>query len=150
MATIKQNVGTKTSIPFTGLSTLASATFVAQTTDLDLTADDPLDLLLELAVTPGTVSSNKQVILYAKSSLNNTNYTSGPQSGTTATDEPNLTLIGVVPCNTNSTAQRGIFSVASAFGGIIPPYLRFIVKNETGAALTAGTLHYSIVTGEVL
>lgn len=150
MATIKQIVGTKTSIPFTGLSTLASATFVAQTTDLNLTTDDPLDLLVELAVTPGTVSSNRQVILYAKSSLDGTNFSSGPQSGTTATDEPNLILIGVLPCNTNSTAQRGVFSVAGAFGGVVPPYLRFIVKNETGAALTAGTLDYSIVTGEVV
>ena len=151
MATIKQNVGTKTSIPFTGssLSTLANNTFVAPTGDLDFTAVDPLDVMAELAVTPGTVSSSKQVILYAKSSLDGTNFSSGPQSGTTATDEPNLTLIGVLPCNTNSTAQRGIFSVASAFGGVIPPYLRFVVKNETGAALTAGTLDYSIVTGEV-
>ena len=148
MASIKQVVGTKTSITVTGLGALASTAFVASN-DINLSADDPLDVLVELEVTPGTVSSNKQVILYAKSSLDNTNFTSGPQSGTTATDEPNLTLIGVVPCNTNSTQQRGSFSVAGAFGGVVPPYLRFIVKNETGAALTAGALNYALVTGEV-
>lgn len=148
MAAIKQLVGTKTSITVTGLTSLASATFVAAN-DLDVSADDPLDILVELEVTPGTVSSNKQVLLYAKSSLDNTNFSSGPQSGTTATDEPNLTLIGAVPCNTNSTQQRGLFSVAGAFGGVIPPYLRFVIKNETGAALSAGALNYSLVTGEV-
>lgn len=151
MATIKQDVGTKTSIPFTdsSLSSLANNTFVKSTNDLDFAAVDPLDVLVELSVTVGTTSGNRQVILYAKSSLDGTNYTSGPESGSTATEETNLTFIGALPCNVNNGSYRGIFSVASAFGGFIPPYLRFIVKNETGAALTAGTLDYSIVTGEV-
>lgn len=150
MADIKSIVGAKTSLTVTGLGTLASATFVASNA-LDLTAIDPLDLFVELEVTPnGTVGSNKQVILYAKSSLDGTNYGTGAESGTTATDEPNLTLIGVVPCNSNSTQQRGTFSVASAFGGVLPPYLKFVIKNETNVALSAGALSYATVVGEVV
>lgn len=151
MADIKSIVGTKTSLTVTGLSALASATFVASNA-LDLTAIDPLDLLVELEVTPaaGTVGSNKQVILYAKASLDGTNYTTGPESGTTATDETNLTLIGVVPCNTNATQQRGTFSVAGAFGGVVPLYLKFVIKNELGLALSAGALSYATVVGEVI
>lgn len=149
MADIRQRVNASSAVTVTGLSTLASATFVASAV-VDNTVNDPADLLVELAVTPnGTVGSNRQVILYAKSSLDNTNYSSGPESGTTATDEPNLTLIGVVPCNTNSGAQRGIFSVAGAFGGVLPPYLKFVIKNETNVALSSGALSVAEVFGEV-
>lgn len=148
MADIKQRVGSNTAVTVTGLATLASTAFVASAV-VNNTTNDPLDLLMQLSVTPGTVSSNRQVILYAQASYDGTTFTTGPTSGTTATDEPNLTLIGVVPCNTNATAQRGQFSVAGAFGGVLPPYLRFVIKNETGAALTAGELAVAEVFGEV-
>ncbi|ROH88009.1 hypothetical protein ED236_00505 [Pseudomethylobacillus aquaticus] len=130
---------------------MASATFVTSAV-VDNTTNDPLDLLITLEVTPGSVASNKQVLLYAKASLDNTNYQSGPESGTTATDEPNLTLIGALPCNTNSTLQRGVFSVSGAFGGALPPYLKFVIKNETGAALagSGNALKVAEVTGEVV
>lgn len=149
MPDIKQRVSSNTAVTVTGLATLASTAFVASAV-VNNTTNDPLDLLVQLSVTPGTVSSNRQVILYAQASYDGTTFTTGPTSGTTATDEPNLTLIGVVPCNTTNTPQRGQFSVSGAFGGVLPPYLRFVIKNETGAALTAGELAIAEVFGEVV
>ncbi|HEV2612535.1 MAG TPA: hypothetical protein VGU61_19895 [Noviherbaspirillum sp.] len=149
MATVKQEVGTRTALTATGLSTLASATYVASNV-LDVSANDPLDVIVELAITPGTVAGNKQAVLFAQASLDNTNFQTGPASGTTTTDEAVLTLIGTLPLPTNATLQRKAFSVAAAFGGVLPPYLKFVVKNDSGAAFTTGTIHTAEVSGTVV
>ncbi len=148
MATIKQVVGSKASKSVTGLSSLGSGAYGVSVV-VDNTTNQPLDLIAELSVTPGSVSGNKQAVLFAKSSLDNSVFSTGPESGSTATDEPDLVFIGSVPLNTNSTAQTRHFSVAQAFGGVLPPYLKFIVKNDSGAALTAGSLNISEVSGTV-
>jgi hypothetical protein len=148
MSTVKEVVGTRTSVTVTGLSTLASATY-AVSNAVDNTTNQPLDLLVELSITPGTVSGNKQALLFAKASLDGTNWQSGPESGTTTTDEPNLSFVGVLPLNTSSGAQTGVFPVALAYGGVLPPNLKFVVKNDSGAAFSAGTLNISEVSGTV-
>lgn len=146
--TFTKTLGTFTSIAFTGttLSTLANVTYVASTAVVDLGATTPLDCILELSVTAGTVAGNKQVVLFIQVSLDGTNYSSGPVSGTTTTDEPDLFQIGVVPCNTNTTAEKKSFSIASVLG-YCPRYFNPVVKNDSGAALTAGTLNYVTVVG---
>lgn len=148
MATITSVVGSRTSLTTSAMDSLANNTYVSAGT-LNHTTNDPLDVLIEVKVTPGTVSGNKQVVVFAQGSLDGTNFESGPTSGSTATDEPNLTFVGVVPCNSNSTAQTGIFSLAAAFSGTLPQQSKIIVKNETGASLAASGHHvyYSEVTG---
>ena len=89
MATISAIVGTRTSLTTTALNSLANSTYVSAGV-IDLTATDPLDVLVEVKATPGTVSGNKQIVIFAKTSLNNTDFTSGPETGTTTTDEPNM------------------------------------------------------------
>jgi hypothetical protein len=145
VADIKANTSAASSLTITGLGSLASATY-AVSSALDLTAVDPLDVLVDITVTPGTVSGNKQLLVFVKVSLDGTNYTTGPESGSTATDEPNLYLIGALPLNTNSTAQRGVFSVAAALG-YVPPYLKVVVRNDSGAALTAGSCQTATQAG---
>lgn len=145
MADIKANTSAASSLTITGLASLASATY-AVSSALDLTAVDPLDVLVDITVTPGTVSGNKQLLVFVKVSLDGTNYTSGPESGSTATDEPNLYLIGALPLNSNATAQRGVFSVAAALG-YVPPYLKVVVRNDSGAALTAGSAQTATQAG---
>lgn len=145
MATITANTTTPTSLTISGLSTLASATY-AVSSAVDLSTADPLDVLIDITVTPGTVSGNKQLLIFAKISLDNTNWTTGPESGSTATDEPNLYPIGALALNTNTTAQRGVYSVVSALG-YIPPYLKIVVKNDSGVAFTAGSCQYSTQAG---
>lgn len=147
MASITAVVGAKTTLTTSALNSLASATYVSAGA-IDLTTPDPLDLLIEVSATPGTVSGNKQVVVFAKVSLDGTNYTSGPESGSSATDEPNLKFLGVVPCNTSSAQQTNTISVMSALG-YVPPYMKVIVKNDTGAALAASghAVYYSTVVG---
>lgn len=149
MATITAIVGSKTALTTSALNSLVSTGYVAAGT-IDLTAADPLDVLVEVAATPGTVAGNKQVVVFAKVSLDGTTWTSGPETGTTATDEPNLRFLGTVPCNTNATQQINTLSVVSALG-FIPPHLEIVVKNDTGAALAASghSVHYAVVTGNV-
>ena len=149
MASITAVVGAKTALTTSALNSLASATYVSAGT-IDLTATDPLDVLVEVAATPGTVSGNKQVVVFAKVSLDGSTWTSGPETGSTATDEPNLKFIGTVPCNTNSTQRINTLSVVSALG-FIPPHLEIVIKNDTGAALASSghSVHYAVVTGNV-
>lgn len=141
--------GTRTTLTSTALNSLASATYVSAGT-INLTTPDPLDVAIEVEATPGTVSGNKQLAVFAKVSFDGTDYSTGPESGTTTTDEPNLYFLGTLPLNTNSTLQRKSFSVLSALG-FVPPYLKIIVKNESGAALAASghKVSYTTLTGNV-
>lgn len=147
MGAVTAVVGSRTSLTTTALDSLASATYVSAGS-INLTADDPLDLLIEVSVTPGTVSGNKQVVVFAKVSLDGTNWSSGPESGTTTTDEPDLYFLGTVPCNTNSTQQVKTLSVMSALG-FIPAYIKPIIKNDTGAAVASSgnSVYYATVIG---
>jgi hypothetical protein len=148
MASILSVVGAKTTLTTSLLNSLASGAYAAVGT-INHATNDPLDVLVEVRVTPGTVADPKQVLVFAKGSLDGTNFTSGPESGTTATDENNLVYVGSIPCNSNATEQAGIFSLAAAYGGVLPQASKIIIKNETGAALAASghAVYYSEVAG---
>lgn len=142
MATVKQVVGTRTALTSSALPTLASGAY-ATSAAKDNTVNQPTDLLVELSVTPGSVSGNKQAVLFALGSLDNVNF----QTGANSTDENDMTFIGTLPLNSASTKQTRIFSgVAAAFGGSLPPYIEFVVKNDSGAAFTAGTINTAEVS----
>ena len=147
MATQKIVIGARTSLNCTGgnaLATLTNASF--STSDaVNNTTNQPIDLIVELAVTPGTVAGNKQALLYAIGSLDGTNY----GTGVTTADVNDMTLIGVLPLATNSTLQRKLFEVAACFGGVLPPYLKFVAQNDSGVTWTTGTLYTSEVSGTV-
>lgn len=150
MATVKQVVGSRTSLTTSALDSLASATFVSAGT-ITHNTNQPLDVLLEVTATPGTVSGNKQLLVYAKASLDGTNQTTGPETGTTVTDEPNLYYVGTLPLNTNSTTQTKVFSLAAAYGGLLPYASEIVVRNDSGAALNAsgGSVYYSEISATV-
>lgn len=135
MADIGATAGSAQTFTIT-LNSLASATFVASSAvDFSGATPDPLDVIVEIAVTPGTVANNKQLRVYLQTSMDGgTNYTTGPTSGTTTTDEPNLKLLGTLPLNTNATLQRTHFSVMAAIG-YIPTHAKLVVLNDSGAAL---------------
>lgn len=150
MATVKQVVGSRTSLTTSALNSLASATFVSAGT-ITHNTNQPLDVLVEVTATPGTVSGNKQLLVYAKASLDGTNQTTGPETGTTVTDEPNLYYVGTLPLNTNSTTQTKVFSLAAAYGGLLPYASEIVVRNDSGAALNAsgGSVYYSEISATV-
>lgn len=154
MATVKLAQGTRTQLSgaAAALNSLASATYVVLgTLTHNASGKTPLDCLVEISITPGTVAGNKQLVLFAQSSLDGTNFGTGPASGTTTTDEANLVLIGTLPLNTNTTLQRGVFSLAAAFEGVLPYATRLIAKNDSGAALggSGNDLYTMDITGDV-
>lgn len=145
MAQIKQQVNTRTSLTVTGLSTLASATYVASSA-YTANTNQPLDVIVEVDVaTTNTPAGNKQVVVFVQESLDGTNFRSGPTSGTTTTDEPNLRLLGTVPMNSVTTTQIGTFSVAQALG-YVPYAFKVVIKNDLGVALTSGTAFTSEIS----
>jgi hypothetical protein len=149
MADIRPVVGTNTSLTVTGLSTLASATYVASNS-INLTTNDPEDLLLDATVaTTNTPGTNKQVVVFAQVSDDGSNWSTGPSSGTTTTDEPDLYVVGVIAVNTASTNHRKWFSLASALG-FMPKYVRFVFKNDLNVALTSATVNYAEVQRSIV
>jgi len=146
MATIKSVQGTRTSL--LTLSTLASATYITSSA-YNCTTTGPLDVVIECEVTPGNaVAGNKQIVVFVKASLDGTNFQSGPESGTTTTDEPDLSFVGSVPVNTNSGAQRKMFSIGQALG-FIPQQFKIVVKNDSGQAIASGTIYTAEISGTV-
>lgn len=150
MAVVKQVAGTRTSLTVTGLSTLASATYVASNV-YNNTTNGPLDLMVEVTVaTTNTPSGNKQVQVFAIASYDNSVFQSGPTSGTTTTDEPLLSYLGTVPLQTASTTEVKAFPVAAAYGGVLPPYVKIVLKNDLGVALTTGSVNTSEISATVI
>ena len=142
MAIFTQAQGTK-SASLLSLGTLASATYITSSA-IDLGASIPLDATFELECVPSSSpTGNKQLVLFAKLSLDGTNFGSGPESGTTATDEPDLHWIGTLPVNSTGT-HRKTFSLSSL---PVARYLKLVVKNDMGVALTSGNVYRADITG---
>lgn len=144
MANVKQVVGARTAITTSGFATLANGAY-ATSNPVNNTANQPLDLLVELTAIAGTVSGNKQAVLFALGSIDGTNY----QTGANSTDEAVMTFVGTLPLNTSGQGQQKPFSIAAAFGGALPPYVKFVVKNDSGSAFSNATLNYAEVSGTV-
>ena len=125
------------------LGTLASGTYITSSS-IDLGPAIPLDITLEIECDPnGTPTGSRQLILFAKLSLDNVNFGSGPESGTDATNEADLHWIGTLPCN-DTNMHRKMFSLQ---GLPISRYLKLVVKNDTGVNLTSGKVYRADITG---
>ena len=142
--TYNPTVQTRTSLTVTGFSTLASATYCVSSA-YTLNTNKPADLFLEVtAGTTNTPSGNKQVLVFAKLSLDGTNYTTGPETGSTITDEPDLYSLGGILLPAASVNHTQLFAISQLFTR--PVYaVKFIFKNDLGVALTTGTAYTSEV-----
>ena len=139
-------VGTRTSLTVTGLSTLGAGAYVVSSA-YTCNTNKPWDVIVEVnAATTNTPAGNKQVVVFIQESLDGTNYRSGPTTGTTATDEPNLRFLGSVPMNSVTATQTGMFSVASALG-FCPYAFKIVLKDDLGVALTSGTVFTAEISG---
>jgi hypothetical protein len=143
MTTFTQAQGTRSSSVL-NLGTLASATYVASLA-IDLGASIPLDVTFEVECTPnGAPTGNKQLILFAQLSLDNSSFGTGPTSGTTTTDENQLHWIGTLPVTTSAQAHRKFFSLSSL---PVTRYLKLVARNDMGVALTSGNVYRADITG---
>lgn len=144
MATAVQTdaLGTRTALTITGLSTLASATYVASNA---LTLGG-LNAIFELqAATTNAPAGNNQLLIWLICSIDATNYDSGPTSGTTATREKNLGQSVALPILVTATTETMHFDVKGMLG-FIPTDVKVVIKNDLGVALTSASLNYSLVS----
>jgi hypothetical protein len=118
------------------LNSLAAGPNYATSSAFQISTDNPLDVILELGVTVGTVAGNKQIIIFIIGSRDGTNYDTANSGVTDTTHDTMMQVLGVMPCPNNSELVRRQFSVAAAFGGTPPPYFKIVVKNDSGAALS--------------
>lgn len=68
----------------------------------------------------------------------------GTDGAVTLTVPPNLTLLGVINVVANATTYVRHFSIAQAFGGVMPDHWGIVVENKSGNTLDAsiGSAHY--------
>ena len=154
MTTAKLTLGTRTQLSgaAAAINSLANGTFVLLGTLTHVSSGKvPLDVLVELGVTPGVPSGNRQAILYAQHSLDGTTFGTGPISGTSTQDEPDLVFVGALPMFTTAGVQRKVFSLATAYGGILPYATKLILKNDCGSAFASSgnDLYTSDVSGDI-
>jgi hypothetical protein len=117
--------------------------------------DNGTNLYLDALVSPriktggsGT-SASGYVNVYAYGTVDGGSLYSDSASGSdgsiTLTSPPNMRLIGVINAVANSTEYNGgPFSVAQAFGGVLPEKWGIVIENKTGGTLDAsiGSVKY--------
>ena len=156
MADIKTAYGaTNQAITITLNSLASSATAARQSTVVDNTSNLFLDALVQVKVTlptSGTISADQRAYIYAfgtadtstptypaevaSASANSSVGASDAAYTMNASGSP-LRLIGVLPIVTVNTSTNGVLvtepmSVASAFGGRLPPKWGIVVRNYCG------------------
>lgn len=103
-----------------------------------------LDALVSLKIKTGagTPGAGPVVNVYAYGTVNDgTDYSdgaTGSDAAITLTSPPNVRLIGVINTPAASTTYKGgPFSVAAAFGGVLPAKWGIIIENKEGQTLDA-------------
>ncbi|MBK7515495.1 MAG: hypothetical protein IPI51_07745 [Betaproteobacteria bacterium] len=149
MATATINYTAAAAVTIT-LTSLGDAGF-RESTAIDNSSSKYMDALVGGKIQIGAPSADGTIAIYAYGSYDGTEYTAGltgsdgtvtwGTTGSTGLDGANnLPLLGVISVDAtddNDDARWGPFSVAAAFGGVLPTKWGIVVKNSTGAALHA-------------
>jgi hypothetical protein len=140
MSNIKEAFGSNNQAITCTLTSLAS-NGQRQSTAIDNTSNLFLDALVFLKIKSNAagVSTTGFINVYAYgTSDGGTNYSdgaSGTDGAITLTAPPNMRLIGVINVVANAVSYSGgPFSIAQAFGGILPDHWGIVVENKSGAA----------------
>lgn len=145
MATVALSYGSVTAMTVTNLHSLASSTTAGwQSAVVDNSSDQYLDALVQIVLDfANTAPANSLgVYVYAYTGLETsyTNPASGSEGAITltavTTTAQNLRQIGFIPYTTqDEIAESAAFSVAAAFGGVLPIKWGIVLMNHSGAAL---------------
>ncbi len=145
MSTVKLAYAANASITITTDSLASSQTVGRSSTKVDNTSNEYLDALVSaiVPVSSTTPGNDQAIYVYAYGSTDLSHYTegvTGADASFTIRSPTSLKLIGVIPVPTASvTYYGGPWSVAAAFGGILPAYWGLVVVNYTGDAFLTGT-----------
>jgi hypothetical protein len=144
MADLKLKYASSANFTLTLASLASSATGARESTAVDNTTNLYLDALVRVhcKLQAGTPANDKAIYVFAYGSEDGTNYTdnaTGSDAAVTMRDPTNLRLIGVIACPDSGglTYKGGPFSVAQAFGGILPRKWGIVLRNYTGVTLSA-------------
>jgi hypothetical protein len=143
MADAKLAFGTATAFTITLNSLASSSTAGRESTAIDNSSNLYLDAFVEVLLSyPNLAPANdKAAYVYAYGSVDGTNYTgsaTGSDAAITLQSPTVVPFLGVIPTPTQNIAYRSApMSVATAFGGILPPKWGIIVVNFSGQTLNA-------------
>lgn len=162
MAAVNIAYAAAVSMTVTNLNSLASsATAGWQSAVVDNTSSKYLDALVAVVIdyanTAPANSKGSYIFAYSGDEAGvYTNPVSGSEGTLTLLDvtanAQSIKLIGFAPYTTaDEVAEAPVFSVAAAFGGILPPYWGICIINHTGAAIAASgnSVKWVGVTGTV-
>ena len=161
MATSKIAYGTTTAIAITsadgnGDGIWCSSALVDNSSNLNI------DAIIGGSLQAGTVTADGTIDIYVAGSWDGVEFTAGVDAGdaditwgTTGNthvngefDLPLLASISVASTDDDNDIVFGPFSVAQAFGGIMPREFAIVIENNTGVALHAtGTNNHLEYTG---
>jgi len=159
MPIINTAYATAATITITTDSLASSATAGRESTVVDNTANLYLDALVTFKIVyPNSAPANHRGIYVFAYAYDGTDYTY-PAAGTgdaavtlddITTTAYQLPQIGFIPAVQNKTLKSRPFSVASAFGGILPSKWGIVVLNYSGQTLSTGnTCRYVGITNTV-
>lgn len=145
MTTTKESFGTQ-GVAITCTITSLTTTSARQSTAVDNSTNLYLDALVTATIKSGASSTTATgtAVLYAYGTVDGgTTYTegaTGSDAAITLTSPTNARIIGIINIVANSTTYTGgPFSVAAAFGGILPQKWGIIVLNSSGGTFDAST-----------
>lgn len=154
---LKEVFGGATSITITA-TTLASGS-QRSSAAIDNSTNLYLDALVRVDCTLATGTPSVGINVYAYGSIDGTNYqgmsatadnVDGTDKAVTLQSPTGLPLLGTIPAVTaGALVYKGLFSVAKAFGGILPSKWGIVVDNETSLAFTACTCTYNGINYQV-
>lgn len=152
MTTATPAYGTTTAltITLTGLASDASLVAGRQSTVVDNGSDDAIDAIIGGKITTGTTpTASRQIEIWLGGIYDDTEYSGGAGSSDAALtpDEKTvLKMLQIIPTtNTSDKAYRwGPFSVAQAFGGVMPEKWFAYVVHNTGVNLNATAANQEI------
>lgn len=133
----QMSYGTKTAVTIT-LTSLADDS-ARESTFIDNATAKFLDVLLRIK-SNGLAGSVDNLEIYAYASLGDTDYTdgaTGSDAAFTAANIKNSPLLPLLGMNGATQVKYGPISLAAVFGGQLPERWGLIVKNSSGANLSA-------------
>jgi|SRR5579871_169346 len=143
MSTVSMKYGTNNQAITCTLTSLGNGSS-RQSTAVDNTTNLFLDALVFLKIksaSSGPASGSYATVYAYGTADGGTTYTdgaSGTDGSITLTNPPNMKPIGVINMvATSTTYEAGPFSIAAAFGGILPDHWGIVVTNNTGGSFDA-------------
>ena len=148
MNIVNPTLGARTNLPCTGFASLASANYAVSNPYVCAT-NKPIDVVIEVeAATTNVPAGNKLLNVFLKETLDGINYRSGPETGTTTTDERDLLPLGTIRMNSQTTTHRGSFNITQ-FLGYVPYGFKVVVKNDLGVTLTSAAMYTTEISGVI-